>query len=85
MSCCMNWRRTDGGNERREEGIIIITRSSQTFHAFWVFTNLSICGFQSIPGGSNDRDVAAMHVCNKESFVNVNQHGGNDVTRWTTT
>ena len=40
---------------------------------------------QSIPRGSNDKDVAAMLdertiQANEESFVIVLQHGGNDVT-----
>ena len=44
-----------------------------------------IDGLQSIPGESNDKDVAAMLdeliiEANEESFVIVLQHGGNDVT-----
>ena len=45
----------------------------------------SIDGLQSIPRGSNDKDVAAMLdeltiEANEEYFVIVLQHGGNDVT-----
>ena len=44
-----------------------------------------IKGLQPIPGGSNDKDVAAMLVeitieANEESFVHVNQHRVIDVT-----
>ena len=44
-----------------------------------------IDGLQSIPRGSNDKDVAAMLEeltieANEGSFVSVLQHGGNDVT-----
>ena len=44
-----------------------------------------INGLRSVPGDSNDKDVAAMLdeltiEANEESFVIVLQHGGNDVT-----
>ena len=44
-----------------------------------------IDGLQSIPRGSNDKDMAAMLdeltiEANEESFVIVLQHGSNDVT-----
>ena len=50
---------------------------------FWYFC--SIEGLQSIPGDSNDKDVAAMLdeltiEAAEESFVVVLQNGGNDVT-----
>ena len=48
MSCCMNWRRTDGGNERREEGIITITQAKLFMHFGFSQTYLSVVSNPSL-------------------------------------
>ena len=69
----------------------LLAHGNKTAMKISTFINLKINvyhdinGLRSVPGDSNDKNVAAMLVeltidINEESFVVVLQHGGNDVT-----